>query len=494
MKDNIIKVKVSGLHCKACEMLSEDKLTSLPGVKSAKVSHLKQEAEINFGQTKPDKQAVGLALRAIGYDLADENDDDNDDDKHSHGNGGTHGKHEKGDGDDKNKKWKDLGLAALIAAGLFGVLQIFGWGNIQNNLSPENLSLGGVSLIGLIAGVSTCMALVGGIVMALAADYARRHPEASTLRKFTPHLFFNLGRIVGFFILGGLLGLVGSVLKISPAFSAWLTLAIGFLIAFLGLQILDIFPAFGRFSLTLPKSIGRYFNKGKKNGGPYAAFTAGAVSFFLPCGFTQSMQIFALSSGSFISGGLIMSVFALGTAPGLLGLGGLVALIKGKRQGLFFKTAGLIIILFGILNFTNGYNFLKLQASAAPQTETGAVSKGEVQIIEMEQHGRGYRPANLVVEVNRPVRWVITSTSPYSCASDLVVPALKINQRLVKGENIIEFTPTSLGKIGFSCSMGMYSGVIEVVDKEGSLSQSTTQTTAAPTSDKLPVCNVDGCK
>ncbi|PKM87379.1 hypothetical protein CVU83_03075 [Candidatus Falkowbacteria bacterium HGW-Falkowbacteria-2] len=481
MKDNIIKVKVSGLHCKSCEMLSEDKLTSLPGVKSAKVSHLRQEAEINFGQTKPDKKAVGEALRAIGYDLSDE---EKEDDDHRHGNSGDHTE------DDKNKKWKDLGIAALIAAGLFGILQIFGWSDLQSRFSPENLSLGGAGLIGLIAGVSTCMALVGGIVMALAADFARRHPEASMTRKFTPHLFFNLGRVVGFFILGGLLGLLGSVLKISPSFSAWLTLAIGFLIAFLGLQILDIFPALRRFSLTLPKSIGRSLNKGKKSGGPYAAFTAGTLSFFLPCGFTQSMQIFALSSGGFIGGGLIMSVFALGTAPGLLGLGGLVSLIKGKQQGLFFKTAGLIIILFGIFNFTNGYNFLKLQAAAAPQVETGSISKGEVQVIKMEQHGRGYRPSNLVVEVNRPVRWVITSTSPYSCASALVVPSLKINQRLIKGENIIEFTPTSVGKIGFSCSMGMYSGTIQVVQKDGSAPEVADNTD----SEELPVCNVNGCK
>lgn len=469
MKDNIIKVKVSGLHCKACEMLSEDKLTSLPGVKSAKVSHLKHEAEINFGQTKPDAKAVDLALQSIGYAVGEEARDENDKDKHD--------------------KWKELGLAALIAASLFGILQIFGWGDIQSNISPENLNIGGVGLIGLIAGISTCMALVGGIIMALAADYARRHPEASMVKKFAPHLFFNLGRVVGFFILGGLLGLLGSVFKISPAFSAWLTLAIGFLIAFLGLQILDIFPALRRFSLTLPKSIARSLGRGKNSYSPYAAFVAGALSFFLPCGFTQSMQIFALSNGSFLGGGLIMGVFALGTAPGLLSLGGLVALIKGRRQGIFFKTAGLIIILFGILNFINGYNFLKLQASAAPQITTGAITKGEVQIIEMEQHGRGYRPSTLVVEVNRPVRWVITSTSPYSCASDLVVPALKINQRLVKGKNIIEFTPTSVGKIGFSCSMGMYSGVIEVIDKNGAPAE----TGSLPAPEDLPVCNINGC-
>jgi copper chaperone CopZ len=32
-ENKILKVKVSGLHCKACELLSEEKLSALPGVK-----------------------------------------------------------------------------------------------------------------------------------------------------------------------------------------------------------------------------------------------------------------------------------------------------------------------------------------------------------------------------------------------------------------------------------------------------------------------------
>jgi plastocyanin domain-containing protein len=34
------------------------------------------------------------------------------------------------------------------------------------------------------------------------------------------------------------------------------------------------------------------------------------------------------------------------------------------------------------------------------------------------------------------------------------------------GENIIEFTPTEIGNIPFSCSMGMYTGTITVVEKK----------------------------
>ena len=36
----------------------------------------------------------------------------------------------------------------------------------------------------------------------------------------------------------------------------------------------------------------------------------GVVTFFLPCGFTQAMQIYAVSTGSFWLGGLSLAIFA----------------------------------------------------------------------------------------------------------------------------------------------------------------------------------------
>ncbi|MGE5425902.1 MAG: sulfite exporter TauE/SafE family protein [Bacillota bacterium] len=446
MGGNILKVKVSGLHCRSCEILSEEKLMQIPEVKSAKVSHLHREATIDFGDKQPNIEAVRQALRSAGYDL----DEDSGHETPPEG---------------KNKKWKDMGLAALIATVIFIAIRLSGLSGLQGTSNPGNLSFAGIVVVGLVAGISTCMALVGGIVMAISADYSKRHPQASAGQKFLPHLYFNAGRIAGFFILGGLLGALGLAFKISISFSAWLTLLIGFLIAFIGLQVLDIFPALNRFSLTLPKRLGAAVKSKKEDGRPAAALISGALSFFLPCGFTQSMQILALSSGSFIAGASIMSVFALGTAPGLLGIAGLMSAIKGRRKSLMLKTAGLVIIIFGLFNINNGYKLISLQTSAAStiQTESPAARKEQVQVIRMEQNGRGYTPTHLEVEAGRPVRWIINSTSPFSCASSLIVPALDISQHLKKGENVIEFTADKPGKIGFSCSMGMYRGYIDVI-------------------------------
>jgi sulfite exporter TauE/SafE len=80
----------------------------------------------------------------------------------------------------------------------------------------------------------------------------------------------------------------------------------------------------------------------------------GIVTFFLPCGFTQSMQLYTLTTGSFLTGGLTMLVFALGTLPMLALLSFSSLSIQDKaKSGAFFKTAGLVVIFFAVFNLIN---------------------------------------------------------------------------------------------------------------------------------------------
>jgi sulfite exporter TauE/SafE len=74
------------------------------------------------------------------------------------------------------------------------------------------------------------------------------------------------------------------------------------------------------------------------------------------------MQLYAISTGSPIQGALTMGVFALGTTPGLLGVGGLTSIIKGEYSKLFFKTAGVIVVLLALFNVSNGLNLLGVKS------------------------------------------------------------------------------------------------------------------------------------
>jgi sulfite exporter TauE/SafE len=74
------------------------------------------------------------------------------------------------------------------------------------------------------------------------------------------------------------------------------------------------------------------------------------------------MQLYALKTGSFYVGALTMLSFALGTLPVLACLSFSPLGTRGREQsGIFFKTVGLLVVLFGIYDILNslaGYGLI----------------------------------------------------------------------------------------------------------------------------------------
>ncbi|MDP3900595.1 MAG: sulfite exporter TauE/SafE family protein [bacterium] len=451
-------IPIRGMHCRSCEFLLEDSLSEVAGVRQARVSHKRGNAEIFYQAAKPLDNDLAAAVSKAGYSI--------------------------GVAQPKNwfnrdlKDYRDLSIALVILAAVYLTLKntgVFGWGA---GLAASSFSLPIVLLIGLTAGFSTCMALVGGIVLGISTRHAAAHPEASAWQKFRPHLYFNAGRIGGYAILGGFLGLVGGVLQLSSNITGLLTIVVGGVMLLLGLQLVEIFPRLTNWKFTLPKNVSRWLGI-KKHTKEYShtqAVVTGALTFFLPCGFTQAMQLYAVSSGSFTAGALIMGIFALGTAPGLLSVGGLTSVVKGLFAKRFFKFAGLVVIALAVFNLANGsrllgWNASVLFSSSAKAAGAGAVAtdpnvklKNGVQVVTMTENNGGYTPNKFTIQKGIPVRWVIDAQAPYSCASSMVIPSLNRRFNLTPGENVIEFTPEKAGAMKFSCSMGMYTGVFNVVE------------------------------
>ena len=440
-----ITVPIKGMHCRSCEILIEKNLKNIAGVNKASVSHKLETANIYYNQALPASEAIKQAVREAGYDI---------------------GRKEPSPWLSRDRNdYANLLKGAAILAVLY--LAARGLGLFTIGVPTESTGLLVVLVVGLVAGISTCMALVGGLVLGLSARHAELHPEISTKEKFVPHIYFNLGRILGFGLLGGVIGLLGSVARPSTGTLGFMTVGIGGVMIFLGLKLVEIFPALKDKSLSLPKSVARFFglNKEQKEYSHQGSFITGALTFFLPCGFTQAMQLYAVSSGSFSRGAMIMALFALGTAPGLLGIGGLASIFKGQKAKVFFASTGLAVILLGWFNIANGSQLL-WQGKAGSVVPV-AVNSAGAQEVRMTQGSAGYSPNEFTIVKNKPVKWIINSTNQFSCASSIVVPKYGISQYLKKGENIIEFTPTETGQIQFSCSMGMYRGVFNVVDSPG---------------------------
>lgn len=470
-------IDIKGMHCNSCEMLIEDEVKQVPGVKKCKVNYRKGRAEISYkGQL--DMQKVEKAVEEAGYSL---------------------GKEEKHFFSHNPNDYKNLVLTIAVVFVIFNVARWFGIFDLGTKTGGSYTSLPIVFLVGLTAGLSTCMAIVGGLVLGASARFAEKNPRATTMQKFKPHLFFNLGRITSYFILGGVIGYLGSFLQLSSSFLGSLTIAVGLVMLLLGVQLTEIIPGLNRFKITLPKQISRLLGIAEKSTQEYShknSMIMGALTFFLPCGFTQAMQLFAISSGSPVTGALTMGTFAIGTAPGLLGIGGLTSVVKGTFARHFFRFAGVVVVLLAFFNISNGLNLIGLNAntvlSAASYVQakdntsvkdTNVEVKDGVQIVKMEQDGSGYSPDSFTIQKGIPVKWIINSTDPFTCAASILVPQFQIAKALSKGDNIIEFTPTEVGEIGFSCNMGMYRGSFTVIEAENTpvVTKIPTEVTPTPT-------------
>src|SRR3989344_3284332 len=128
-------------------------------------------------------------------------------------------------------------------------------------------------------------------------------------------MLFHIGRLVSFFILGGAIGALGSAFQLGSTGTFVLSLLVALILLVLGINLLDVFPWAKKFQPTLPRFIGKRVHGLKKVNHVLTPLLVGVATFFLPCGFTQSMQIYTLSTGSFLTGALTMFTFPLGTLP-----------------------------------------------------------------------------------------------------------------------------------------------------------------------------------
>lgn len=318
---------VHGMHCNACVVLTENELKDHALVEHA-VADLKTccvEVHGNFGGKTQEEVAAELSkvMEPHGYKISLEK-------------------------EQKGVRWSDFKIALPVAIGFMAFFVILQKLGIVNLITTGEVNYGTAFLIGLVASVSTCMAVVGSLVLSVSANYAK---EGDKVR---PQVLFHIGRLVAFFILGGAIGALGSAFQLGATGTFLMSFIVALVMLVLGINLLDIFPWAKKLQPTLPKFLSSRLLEVKKLNHTLTPVLFGIVTFFLPCGFTQSMQIYALSTGSFLTGAMVMFVFALGTLPVLALLSFSSLAIKDKLQsGVFFKTAGLVVIFFALFNLIN---------------------------------------------------------------------------------------------------------------------------------------------
>jgi len=108
------------------------------------------------------------------------------------------------------------------------------------------------------------------------------------------------------------------------------------------------------------------------------------------------------------------------------------------------------------------------QSVAAQPSTSSSVAKATVsdgiQIVTTTLDRGIYDP--IIVQTGIPVKWTITANDGdlNSCNNKMLIRNYGVEQKLITGENVVEFTPTKAGTINYSCWMGMVGSTITVVD------------------------------
>ncbi|KRQ86752.1 Copper-exporting P-type ATPase A [Caloramator mitchellensis] len=427
------KIKVRDMTCNSCEVRIENEIRKLDGIVFAKANFKNGEVYVEFNSKECSLEKIKAAIKKAGYSLDA----------------------------DTTEKILELIILILVMVLLYRMSNIF---NISSALSGEVTYLI-LFIIGLFTSLH-CIGMCGGIML----SQTLKSEGNTTYSKIVPALQYNLGRVISYTLLGGIIGALGSVFSLSPYTKAFIMVFAGLFMVVMGLNLFG-FNFLRKYTNSL--HIGINFKRNSN-----APFIVGILNGLMPCGPLQAMQLYALSTGSFVKGALSMFVFSIGTVPLMLGLGIASTLINKNGSQRIYKYSGIFVMVLGIIMLSRGFalaginiNPMKYSNSNVSNAARSEIAD-DVQTIRMDATYAGYTPNVFVVQRGVPVKFIINGKELTSCNNYLIIPSLRIEKQLQEGENIIEFTPENVEDINFSCWMGMLNGVIKVVDDINSVDTS----------------------
>jgi sulfite exporter TauE/SafE/copper chaperone CopZ len=445
---------VKGMHCASCEILIEKELLKFENIKFVDASTSDRAVRIGYLNKEPAVKELNNFFKKYGYTFFEKPFDLKEEDK---------------------TDWRLVFAFVILVFSAIFFLKNLGVDSVNVNSAS---SLPAFFLLGVVASISSCGALVGGLMLSMSRQWNEIYlSKDSTFYKLQPYLLFNIGRIISYAILGGVVGFIGGRIQLSLGFSSFLIILVSILMIVLGLQMLNV-KYFRNFKITLPKFFTKSIADERKFKGKYMPFLMGALTFFLPCGFTLTAQSLALLSGDFLKASLIMLSFALGTTPGLLAIGfsSVKFLDKKHLANSFSKAAGILVLFFALYNLNFQLNVLGLpnifefknsflSKEFVSQSDLPPIISGK-QVIKMKALAYGYEPYYFKVRAGIPVRWEVENISASGCtneiiARDLFEGSIPLEIGKISAKEFIP--PEKPGKYRFSCWMGMASGIIEVV-------------------------------
>ncbi len=346
-----------------------------------------------------------------------------------------------------------------------------------------------IFLTGLTVGGLTCLAVQGGLLASVIAAREEEELEQGVNRKstFFPTLAFLSTKLVAYIILGFILGAFGGAIGISQNTQVIMQFAAGLYMVAVALNLLNVHPIFRYAVIQPPRFLTRVVRNQSKSKELFAPAFLGAMTVFIPCGTTLAMIALAVSSANPFLGAAIMGVFVLGTMPLFFGVGWLTSILGDNFRGRFLKIAALAVLYLGVSSVNGSLvaagspltlqsfwqaipieiNLSGSEGGTSTTAQAGAPNiktVGGVQVADITVFPNGYSPSSVQVKAGTPVRLNLTPSGGLGCTAAFRIPKLGITKTLAQGQTTpVEFTPQSPGRYTWTCAMGMFSGVLEVI-------------------------------
>lgn len=426
------KIKVYDMTCNSCENRVERAIKKLDGIVSVKASYSGEQVIVEYDTESCHISKIKESIKYAGYSVENSN------------------------------------VYQIIGIIIVAVVMIF-LGNSTGGFDM-NAKLNGVSYIVLfIIGMLTsihCVGMCGGIMLSQSVSNRRK---MNKFQSILPAILYNFGRVTAYTFMGGIIGALGSVLSLSLTIKSAMQIFAGIFMIVLGLNMAG-FSVFRKIRMKLPWSVCSVKKK------PRTPFLVGLLNGLMPCGPLQTMELYALGTGSAAKGALSMFLFSMGTIPLMLTFGAVSGLLSKGYTKKILKMSGFLVIILGFImgsrglalagigipNFIDGSGNLT-GSTLAESDKNKAILKDGIQEITMTVDGSGFTPNQFYIKKGIPVKWIIKGDSINPCNNAIAIPALNIERTLKSGENIIEFTPGDKD-INFSCWMGMIKGSFKVTD------------------------------
>lgn len=455
-------IKVYDMTCTSCENRVEKALKKVDGVVNTMASYSEQQVIVEYDSTLCSREQLMEVINKAGY---------------------------------STKNSSSIRFAGFLVIAAAVLLLGNSTSGFDMSAKLNNASYVVLFFVGMLTSIH-CVGMCGGIMLTQSLSKNNIiNEKQSKFKTLLPSILYNAGRVTSYTIIGGIVGALGSVLSLSLNVKAGLQIFAGLFMVIMGLNMTG-FSLFRKLNIKLPWSSCKIKSK------PKSPFLVGILNGLMPCGPLQTMQLYALGTGSAAAGAISMFLFSLGTVPLMLVFGAISGLLSKGYTKQLLKFSGILVIILGIIMGNRGLALAGVgvpgvneltQSISGNGAQAAQISIGKatvengVQVIRMTADNNGYTPNAFYVQKGIPVKWIITGNQINSCNNAVAVPSLNIQKTLKSGENIIEFTPKD-GDINFSCWMGMIRGVIKVTDNLDSVDTSKADSSIPTPSSGMSCC------